>query len=68
MAEKLAAAQEDGVQLDPSELALDPYKDETYLDTLCRLKSSVVTNLVVAFLFITVIRQIMLRKPGISRR
>lgn len=34
---------------------------ETWVDSVCRLKSSVVTNLVVAFLFLTVIRQVMIR-------
>lgn len=39
-------------------------EDETFLAKMCKLKSSVVTNLVVVFLFITVIRQVMMRTGG----
>lgn len=41
----------------------DFYAEESYGDKMCRLKSGVVTNLVVAFLFLTIARQIMIRMP-----
>lgn len=50
--------------IDPSERV----PDEGLLEKMCRLKSSVATNMIVAFLVLTVVRQVMAKMQGARDR